>query len=115
VSFNGGYCRPKEREQTMLKQILKNAGVAANVPAGKSFTECTIILGAGGSKIVGLGAYKSSEAMPVFELICNPEMDGMIGSSLERLDIPGAQKYSLFYQLHNFGQASCQITARLQS
>lgn len=97
-----------------LPKLPKNKNAASH-PSGrlyssKKFHKNSLTLEAGGSKTIGLGAYSVSEPMPEFDVTFDPDMKDFIGASLERLEIPGKEKYLPMYHFHNFGETACRIT-----
>ncbi|SRR6266568_981964 len=78
----------------------------------KAFTEATITVGPGRAQSLGLGAYDAAEPMPLFDLAYDPNLEDLMGASLERLDIPGKAKYIAVYHFHNFSDKTCCITVR---
>lgn len=81
----------------------------------REFKEQTIMLQPGASRGVALGAYRSSDPKPVFEIVVSPaEMADEVGApEPERLDIiPGGARYALYRYFQNFGHKSCRVTIR---
>ena len=74
------------------------------------FTDVTVIVEPGGSKSVALGAYSSGAKQPKFTISIEPDIGDQLEASLSRNDIPGSQRYVLFYSLHNNGVESCTVT-----
>lgn len=76
----------------------------------KVFTNATVTVEPGSSKSVALGAYTTKFLQPRITLSAKPDMGGQLEASLERSDIPGSQRYVLFYNLQNHGTSPCTVT-----
>jgi len=79
------------------------------------FTSRTVTINPGGTKSVGLGVYDSKGKEPSFDLIFTPGLEESIGTSLDRLEVPGKSKYMLLYQFRNNGAEACTIEVRRQA
>jgi hypothetical protein len=80
------------------------------------FTSRTVTITPGSTKTVGLGTYGVQAVQPEFSLTFKPDMmKGLVGASLDRLDIPGKPKYMLLYQFRNNGDKDCTIEVRHQA
>ncbi len=106
------YAKPEKAcFRTMVEQLPSSASEKSPTKV-KTFTEATIAVEPGRAHSLGLGAYDAAKPMPLFDLAYDPNLEDLIGASLERLDIPGKAKYIAVYHFHNFSDKACRITVR---
>lgn len=74
------------------------------------FTDATVTVEPGSSKSVALGAYANNAMQPKFTISTEPDAGDLLEASLSRNDIPGSQRYVLFYSLRNNGLEPCTVT-----
>lgn len=79
---------------------------------GKQFVSRTITLEPNAIEQIALGSYFISEPTPKFDISTVPDIDDLLGSSLEKSDIPGSSRYACFYVLHNFSDKPCRVTVK---
>lgn len=77
---------------------------------GKAFTKKTLMLDAGKTAVVGIGAYDTLQQKSDFRLIVRPQHTELIGHTLEMIKIPGSNRFMGFFHLHNYGDSSYEVT-----
>lgn len=75
----------------------------------KSFIGTIVTVEPGGSRSVALGAYFNNAPQPKFSIALNPNLGAKLEASIDRNEIPGSQRYVLFYRFHNNGSESCSV------
>lgn len=77
----------------------------------KRFITKTVTLKPGAMRSIAAGAYQSGDPDPTFtsDIEPNTETDTVVVKQ-ERLDIPGKQRYTVLFQLHNYGHKDCTVT-----
>ena len=82
----------------------EDATKMASVPIRK------LVVSPGSIKSIGVGVFHASVKAPDFLIKFSPDMGDQVTSALDRLDIPGSNKYMLLYQFQNFGNKACEVT-----
>lgn len=95
---------------TALMIIPQGNNSSATVTAIKQFVSNSVILEPGATKQLVLGSYLKSEPQAEFRITTTPDIEEMLGASLEMMEIPGTVKYMSFYHLHNFSSVKCEVT-----
>jgi hypothetical protein len=80
--------------------------------AHRRVTERSVSVAPGAGRSVGMGIYHTSDPLPIYEIILEPDIGESMGVSQEQLTMPSKAEYMLLYHFHNFGDRPCEVTLR---
>jgi hypothetical protein len=95
---------------TKVTATQKGADVRKEAAKTASAAVRKLVVSPGSIKSIGVGVFHASAKAPSFLLQFSPDLGDQVTSALDRLDIPGANKYMLLYQFQNFGNKACEVT-----